>query len=394
MKKIVCVLAVFVVCFGACLGSAQTYQLIDLGTLGGTWSQAEGINDGGQVVGFAYLPDSNGHGFVYLNGLMQDLGTLGGSLSDAVDINASGQIAGYAQLEDPTISHAYLRSTNGILQDIHSLGDISIAQGINSSGHVVGYYYTSGQTDFRSFLYTNTAMVDLGTFGGVYSFVRDINDSGQIIGYYVTDDGIQHPFIRSSAGVKTDIGPSNVSGLPRAINNSGQVVGRTRSSAFLYTNGTLTILGAGTASAISQNGKIVGMDSSGHAAMFTNNTVIDLNTRIPSGSGWVLQEATGVNSAGQIVGYGIAPNGETHAFMLQPPLPLKIIGSTITMGVTVQGTYPISYQWYFKNAAIAGATTSSLTITNGSETGTYKIKVTDPSGLTDQQSFTANIKPN
>ncbi len=43
----------------------------------------------------------------------------------------------------------------------------------------------------------------------------------------------------------------------------------------------------------------------------------DLNSLLPSGSGWNLGGATGINDSGQIVGYGI-DNGQDHAFLLTP----------------------------------------------------------------------------
>jgi probable HAF family extracellular repeat protein len=74
-------------------------SIIDLGTLGGSSSGANGINDSGQVVGWAY-PAGNGaeHAFLYSGGAMSDLGTLGGTISGASGINDSGQVVGYAYL--------------------------------------------------------------------------------------------------------------------------------------------------------------------------------------------------------------------------------------------------------------------------------------------------------
>ena len=43
----------------------------------------------------------------------------------------------------------------------------------------------------------------------------------------------------------------------------------------------------------------------------------DLNRLIPQGSGWVLGQASGINDAGQITGYGTV-HGRTHAFLLIP----------------------------------------------------------------------------
>ena len=44
----------------------------------------------------------------------------------------------------------------------------------------------------------------------------------------------------------------------------------------------------------------------------------DLNRLVPPASGWQLQDATGINAQGQIVGRGIAPDGHVHAFLLTP----------------------------------------------------------------------------
>jgi hypothetical protein len=55
-----------------------------------------------------------------------------------------------------------------------------------------------------------------------------------------------------------------------------------------------------------------------HAALFRRGApVVDLNRSIPARSGWVLTEATAINDAGQIVGYG-AFRGPNHGFLLTP----------------------------------------------------------------------------
>src|SRR5262245_62230329 len=75
------------------------YSITDLGTLGGTSSQAFALNNVGQVVGYAQTArDEAAHAFVYDNGTMIDLGTLGGPSSAAVAINDSGLVAGSASV--------------------------------------------------------------------------------------------------------------------------------------------------------------------------------------------------------------------------------------------------------------------------------------------------------
>jgi len=52
--------------------------------------------------------------------------------------------------------------------------------------------------------------------------------------------------------------------------------------------------------------------------------LMDLNTFLPTGSGWTLLNAIAINNAGQITGYGVNTNRETHAFLLTPIVPVPI----------------------------------------------------------------------
>jgi probable HAF family extracellular repeat protein len=82
---------------------------------------------------------------------MQDLGTLGGTVSYAQGINNSGQVVGYDQNNGADSAFLY---SGGVMQDLHNLlapgftnWYISTANAINDSGQIVGTGGTvSGQT--------------------------------------------------------------------------------------------------------------------------------------------------------------------------------------------------------------------------------------------------------
>jgi probable HAF family extracellular repeat protein len=93
----------------ACLW--QSGQTVDLGTPPGEgvdWlgSYATSLNDHGQIVGVAIEAKGN-HAFVWENGQMTLLPTLGGASSDADAVNERGQIIGHSETQSGE-SHAVL----------------------------------------------------------------------------------------------------------------------------------------------------------------------------------------------------------------------------------------------------------------------------------------------
>ena len=98
-----------------------------------------------------------------------------------------------------------------------------------------------------------------------------------------------------------------------SINNNGQIVGRVfiggTSEGFLYSNRTITSLGSFPAASINDNGVMVGGPS-----IDTGGTVQNLNTLIPAGSGYQIQNATAINDNGQIV----ANTTNNQALLLTP----------------------------------------------------------------------------
>lgn len=184
-------------------------------------------------------------------------------------------------------------------------GDWSYAFSINEAGQVIGFSSTSNGTE-RAFrwdngtiialgtnpVWNNGMMADLSTLGGNKSIANGINKAGQVVGYFYTStnsvSGFYHAFLADN-GIMTDLGTlgGNYS-KAYGINDGGMVFGE-----------SLTSSGAC------------------HAFLWNNGTMSDLNNLLSPNSGWVLNQALGINNKGQIVGGGTF-HGQSRAFLLTP----------------------------------------------------------------------------
>ena len=189
------------------------------------------ISNTGHVVGgiFPRGPSLPARAFLWIAGTMTDLGTLGGSGSQAYGVNDSGEVVGSAYRDGDVTVHAFLYSGAGLM-DLGTLGGTnSIAFGINSAGEIVGSSQTSGDASRHAFLYAGGLMTDLGTLGGADSQADAINKGGLIVGWSQTADGGRHAFLWIS-GRMVDLNrlialePAAALVEATGINDLGQVV--------------------------------------------------------------------------------------------------------------------------------------------------------------------------
>jgi probable HAF family extracellular repeat protein len=295
-----------------------TYSAVDLGTLGGSWSQATAINHKGQVVGFSQTASGEEHAFLWTNGVMTDLGTLEGGSSFARGINSAGQVAVSSSTTDPRTDgccHAFLWD-NGVKTYLGTLGGgSSEAYGINSAGQIVGSsQLADGST--HAFLWQAGGMTDLGTLpGGSFSIATGINDKGQVVGYADVAEGGTHAFLWEE-GVMKDIGVNGAFSIAYAINRRGEIVGGN----VLWKKGSITNLGPIEAHGINLNRQVVGYNfvpevSDYHAFIWEKGRLTDLGTL-----GGTASQAFAINRAGQIAGVSSIASGERHAVLWIPGL--------------------------------------------------------------------------
>jgi probable HAF family extracellular repeat protein len=180
------------------------HQTTDLGTFGGSNSEAKGINDFGQIVGDAdVIGDLHHHGFLFAGGTLSDIGTLGGSDSTVNRINNGGFFVGASTLAGDTITHAFISAAGKAKSDLGTLGgNFSEGLDINASAAVVGHSFTAGGAEHAFFISgIGGAMLDLNTLldasgaNWTLTTAAGINDSGRIVGTGVNPAGKTHAFL-------------------------------------------------------------------------------------------------------------------------------------------------------------------------------------------------------
>ena len=298
-------------------------SVVELGTLGGGFSDAFGVNNAPstEVVGRSTRADGFLHAFFWTGaGPMVDLGTLRtvdmpagvAGNSYASDINDHGLIAG-GSWDGDRQQRAVVWSMVGGGWNIEDLGTLTgsccaNANGLNNGGGVpdavavVGNSATStGALHATVWRKSGTAWVieDLGTVGNdMSSSAHDVNDEGTIVGVSEAGNGVGRGFMKPL-------------GLPMVA---------------------LPGLGGDThALAISNNGDVAGVstDSSGnvHAVRWRFNMGVaeldDLGTL-----GGCCSAGFGINAAGDVVGFSSVGKrqGTQRAFIAAPTAAMVALG--------------------------------------------------------------------
>ena len=345
------------------------YQVKNLGTLGGTSSIAEGINNQGWVTGQANLQgDQTGHAFLWQKRSgMTDLGTLGGPNSSVNwpvkdDI---GLIAGASDTSnaDP-LNENFCGSGNGLIclgflwqhgamTPLPTLGgNNGSATAANNRGQVVGYAENSTQDptciapqvlDLEAVLWGPKPgeIHELPQLSGdTIAGAAAINDRGQVVGTSgacMSPSPLAHAVLWQNGSV-IDLGSLGgaLKNLATGINERGDVIGFSdlagdaTSHAFLWTKhngmqdlGTLPGDSSSSAFGINEEGQVVGQscdqNNNCRAFLWENGVMTDLNTLVCHGSSLYLTYGGDINDEGDIVGQAFDPNtGDTPTFLAIP----------------------------------------------------------------------------
>ena len=162
-------------------------QPLDIGTLGGPYSAACAVNASGTVAGKADTDSGATHAFTWNDtGGMTDLGTLGGANSAAYAVSSTDAAAGVSETDTGT-RHAFVFA-DGQMHDLVPLPGMgsSAAFAVSADASVVGTSLAANGVK-RATLWQNGRPTDLNTLlpphsGWVLTEARAVNDHGQIAG--------------------------------------------------------------------------------------------------------------------------------------------------------------------------------------------------------------------
>jgi probable HAF family extracellular repeat protein len=236
-------------------------------------------------------------GFRWQNGTMTALPPFpGGYSSYATGVNNRGQVVGWAEngVHDPTCDptfqilqfRAAIWQPNGLMQELPPLpGDsTSAATAINDYGQVVGIsgdcgIAVGGVSAKHAVLWENGAPTDLGNIGGdAWNTPTAINNQGTIVGFANTAPGTARTyeaFIWTKAAGMKSLGkiPGDLRSTANGINEKGdKIVGLSRGGPYLF-----------------------------RAVLWQNNKLTDMNSLTVPGSPFLLL-AGDIDQQGHIVG--------------------------------------------------------------------------------------------
>jgi probable HAF family extracellular repeat protein len=339
------------------LAVASAVALTDLGTLGGSHSEALAINVRGQVAGFSTTATGERHAFFWDGGAMRDLGAFAGGTfgSPFIALNDAGQVA-FTSLVASGETHAVLWDGTTV-RDLGTLGgDYSEATAINATGTVVGFSrIVAGGFDFHAVVWDHGALRDLG-LGRALA----INSRGQVTGF-----GASHAFLWNGTTL-LDLGTlGGGTSMGTIINERGQVAGFSSlasgtSHAFFWDGATMQDLGAvggddwpgdpsswfSNATAFDGRGRVAGFSAgffpAQELAFFWDGTTMhSLGTL-----GGADSHAMAMNNRGQVVGQAALPSSSCynlevgcHAFLWNGTtmLDLGSLGNGPSVALAING---------------------------------------------------------
>lgn len=266
---------------------AVNYDYTTIDVPGADRTEAYGINNAGQIVGFFF--DATGqHGFLKDGDtyIVIDVNT---NFTSALGINDATQIVGFAA------DQGFIKDGDTIETIVVPDSAFTVPRDINNLGQVVGNF--AGLSGNQGFLKDGDNYFPIGAPDAFFTEATGISNDGQIVGNFIGSNGFQ-PF-ELSGGVFTVVQvPGATIVEAGGVNQQGQIVGT-----FLDTN------------------------SVAHGFVMTGSDLSALD--VPDAALPNFTQAQDINELGQVVGWFSGTDGQTHGFLATPIPSIDTIVVTI-----------------------------------------------------------------
>lgn len=231
MKKPL-IAAVFLIAGLSSSAYATQYEFTTIEVPGALWTNANGINNLGHIVG-TYSDGSSSHGFLYdgTGYLTIDYPVTNGPGNTSLkDINDSGKMVG--GYNDGFLWQDFILDKQGFSTFSFPGNTETSINGLNDAGVAAGGYYDWPTNSSNGVLFDKSPTVFPNT-----TIFSDVNDSGQMVGYD-PDFWISYLYDGSNLSqIVFDGAPSGLDIWALGINDSGHVVGSYENGGFLYDSG-------------------------------------------------------------------------------------------------------------------------------------------------------------
>ncbi len=332
MKKMILTAVLSLSCIATGLTALETYKIQDLGTLSYQVSDANEINNNGEICGqYGY----NDKFYVYY--WSPSLGLVPTEIQTQFfpHINNKGQIAGTIDVNGWTFKsyHPFVWDIKSGMKDLGVPGTSNwgqaISRSINDEGEVLLQNLSSGKINA---LYA--AVWKNGTFKELsHSTIllpRNITNKSDVLGLYLDNNTAAPTIYSTNTGSSKKVILKDWA-IPTDMNENNQIVGEyyVRSEdkwcGFLWdSKNGIVIFKDFIPTAINNLGHIVGHNSNKVPLLYKNGALFDINEMLklskdqnnPWQSVYFVKD---INDKGQIVGYG-SIGGSVHACLITPIL--------------------------------------------------------------------------
>jgi uncharacterized membrane protein len=251
--------------------------------------------------------------------------------TEPVAITRSGGIVVNAFDAQTRVRRAFVYSSSSVTA---LPGNQTFAHGVSPSGLIVGEWVPEGKTGSDAVYWNNSGPHSIGLCCG--GTIKAANTAGEVIGDAYDVQGRYHAFVWNPAHGQRMVGPAESYSSAVAINDAGHILLQVGSDGYLDQAGSLQRLELSSKFHNSvramNNCDFVaggyGPDSDHDRAFVWSATggFQDLNSLIPSDSGWTLESATAINDRGEIVGRGdfhraASGHEDDRGFLLIPQQP-------------------------------------------------------------------------